>query len=96
MGPLTHAGSRHGREPLFVGRRLESFLGEISKQSLRGSPLARLDAERLRWRDAGARFREATLLVAEGKEAEAQMQEAAASLPPEVQNALLGTNAPPP
>jgi spermidine synthase len=94
LGPLTHAGSIHGREPLFVGRRLESLLGEISKQSLEGSPLARLDAERLRWRDAGARLREATLLMAEGKQAEAQMQEAAAALPPKVQQALLGTNGP--
>jgi spermidine synthase len=94
LGPLTHAGSSHGREPLFVGRRLESFLGEISKQSLQDSPLARLDVERLRWRDAGTRLREATLLMAEGKPA--QLQEAAAALPPEVQQALLGTNAPPP
>jgi spermidine synthase len=94
LGPLMHAGSIHGREPLFVGRRLESFLGEISKQSLEASPLARLGAERLRWRDAGARLREATLLMAEGKQAETQMQEAAAALPPEVQRALLGTNAP--
>jgi spermidine synthase len=95
LGPLTHAGSIHGREPLFVGRRLESFLGEISKQSLAGSPLARLDAEHLRWRDAGARLRQGTLLMAEGKQAEAQMQEAAAALPSTVQQALLGTNAPP-
>jgi spermidine synthase len=96
LGPLTHAGSSYGREPLFVGRRLESFLGEISKQSIEGSPLARLVAEHLRWRDAGTRLREATLLVGEGKEAEAQMQEAAAALPSKIQQALLGTNAPPP
>jgi spermidine synthase len=96
LGPLTHAGSSHGREPLFVGRRLESFLGEISRQSLASSPLARLDAQQLRWRDAGARLRQATLLMAEGKQAEAQMQEAAAGLPPEVQKALLGNNAPRP
>ena len=96
LGPLTHAGSSDGREPLFVGRRLELFLREISKRSIQGSPLARLDAERLRWREAGTRLREATLLVAEGKPAEAQMREAAAALPSKVQQALLGNNAPPP
>jgi spermidine synthase len=94
LGPLTHAGSSHGREPLFVGRRLEPFLEVISKQSLEGSPLARLDAEHLRWRGAGARLREATLQMAEGKQT--QLQEAVAALPREVQQALLGTNAPPP
>jgi spermidine synthase len=96
LGPLGHAGSSDGREPLFVGRRLESFLGEIAKQSIEGSPLARLDAERLRWRDSGTRLREATLLVAEGKQAETLMRAAGAALPSIVQQALLGTNAAPP
>lgn len=96
LGPLAHAGSKSGREPLFVGRPLEVFLGEISKRPLAGSALALLATDHIAWREAGARLREAILLMAEGKPAEANLRQAAAALPPQVQQAVLGASAPPP
>lgn len=89
LGPLSHAGSS-GSGRLFVGRRLESWLNQIRKRPLRGSPLADLQAAQLQWQEAGARIREATQLVLDGKtvEADNQIKQAVADLPTEVQKAF--------
>jgi len=67
------------------------------------SPLAHLDAEHLRWRDAGALLWEASMLSAEGREEEARAQarRALAALPAHLRTAIFGretagTAAPPP
>ena len=89
LGPLAHAGS--AQRNLFVGRPLEAFLEKIRKQPLTGVPLQNTTPEVLRWREAGARIAEASLLLSEGKipEGEAMMQRAVATLPAEVQSGLL-------
>jgi spermidine synthase len=91
-GPLTHAGSPRGKTPLFVGRRLESFLTRLRVRPLAGTPLTRLGAQQLQWRDAGASLCEASLLLAEGKEdaAKALMQKTAEQVPAEIHGALFG------
>lgn len=92
LGPLSRARSPRGKTPLFVGRRLESFLIELRARPLAGTPLARLGAQHLQWRDAGAGLCEASLLLAEGKEdaAKAMMQKTAAQVPAGIHDALFG------
>jgi hypothetical protein len=82
--------------PLFVGRRLESFLNELRALPLAGTPLARLNAAHLRWRDAGASLSMVSIRAAEGKrpEADALMKQTVLTLPPEIRSAFDGT-APP-
>jgi spermidine synthase len=90
LGPLAHADPAHGSRPLFVGRRLQGFLKEIEAQSMSDSPLERLEPAQMQWRAAGGRLGESMLLLAEGdgNAANANMQEAMAKLPTEVQRAF--------
>jgi spermidine synthase len=98
LGPLHHAGRPRGVSPLFVGRRLESFLNDLRSRPQGGTLLARLDATHWQWRQAGAGFGAASILVAEGKAAEANalMQQKIATLPAEIQGAFLGPVSPSP
>jgi spermidine synthase len=90
LGPLNHAGSRRGGSPLFVGRRLETFLNELRARSLAGSMLARLDVSHARWRDAGAKVAMASILTAEGnpRGADSLLKQAVLMLPREIRSAF--------
>jgi len=85
-------GGRIAPAKAFVGRTLESWLEEVAKRPLGGTPLAGLDEAHRAWRDAGARLWRASLLAAEGRTGEAQAQglEALGTLPVEIQRAVTG------
>lgn len=92
LGPLAHAGGEVNQRELFVGQPLEAFLKTVRQYPWANTPLARAEGPPMRWRDAGAEVSAATLLMHEGStvEGEARMRAAAATLPGEVQAALLG------
>ncbi len=92
LGPLNHAGSSRGGLPLFVGRRLETFLAELRARSLVGTPLARLGVTHLQWREAGANLGRISILASEGREAEADalLKQTIAALPAEIRGAFGG------
>lgn len=98
LGPLHHAGSSRGDVPLFVGRRLETFLDELRSRPLAGSLLAQLDSRRQQWRDAGAALGTVSILTAEGnhREADALLRQTVSTLPPEIRNAFDGAMPSPP
>lgn len=98
LGPLRHAGSSRSDVPLFVGRRLESFLDELRSRPLAGSLLAPLDSRHQQWRDAGAALGTVSILTAEGslREADALFQQTVSTLPPEIRNAFDGAIPSPP
>ncbi|HVR73055.1 MAG TPA: fused MFS/spermidine synthase [Planctomycetota bacterium] len=88
--PWTEARRRGGTGGAFTGRSLESFFEATRARPMQGTPLERLDLERLRWRDAGAQLWSASLLASEGRVDEAREQAFAtvASLPEPIQRAL--------
>ena len=98
LGPLNHASSSLGDVPLFVGRRLESFFDGVRTRPLADTPMARLGAIRLQWRQAGARLGAVSILTAKGnhREAEALMRETVLALPTEIRAAFDPTAPPRP
>jgi spermidine synthase len=92
LGPLNHAGSARGAAPLFVGRRLETFLDELRARPLSGTLLSRLPDEVVRWRTAGAKLAEASILTFENRqnEGETLLKQTVRTLPPEIHGAVGG------
>jgi spermidine synthase len=90
LGPKSHAGSAHGKAPLFVRRALNDYLTTVRAQPLADTPLSLwTDAEKA-WRDSGFGIAEAALLLAAGQhqESRALMLRSIAALPSEIQKVL--------
>jgi spermidine synthase len=91
LAPLAQAASGDGKRPVFVGRPLERRLGEVRSGPLSGTALTELTREQSNWRDAGSELAQATLLFAEGRQAEGEsrLRAAASRLPPEIRRAFV-------
>jgi hypothetical protein len=69
---------------------------KVRAAPLNDSPLMNLSPEHLRWRDSGAILWEASLLLSQGREsqADARAAESLALLPPELRDLIGGTPRP--
>jgi spermidine synthase len=83
------------QESVSPARFEEALFEEVRNLPFAGSSLERLDAEHLKWRDAGGELWRASMLAAQGKESAAQARafEILATLPVPLQNAVLGKSA---
>lgn len=92
LTPAAHFSRSRQGDPVPPGRTLTALFEEMRTQDLQGSLLEQLDADHLRWRDAGGELWEASILAAEGRDEEAQARalETLATLPASLQNAVLG------
>jgi spermidine synthase len=94
----AHLSAAADDDPKLHGRFLIRCFEQMRHLPVHGSPLEKLDARHLSWRDAGALLWEASILAAEGNEAEARAkaQRALAALPASVQTAVSGRAIPGP
>jgi spermidine synthase len=90
LGPLRQAGSPGGTAPLFVGRRLETFLDQLRPRPVSGTLLARLPEEVLQWRSAGAKLAQVSILTLENsqREADVLLREVVRLMPRQIQGAF--------
>ena len=91
LAPLARPASRRTERSVFVGRILQRWLEEHATRPLSGSALERLSTVHLQWRDAGAQMAAASLLLSEGRRAEANstLNAAVENLPPEIRRAFV-------
>jgi spermidine synthase len=92
LTPAAHLNRSRQGDPVPPGRFLTALFEEMRIRPLQGSLLERLDADHLRWRDAGEELWKASILAAEGRDEEAQAKalETLATLPASLQSAVLG------
>jgi spermidine synthase len=96
LSPANNLNSKGTPSSPFVGEDLLRFMEKVRAAPLNNSPLMNLSPEHLRWRDSGAILWEASLLLSQGREsqADARAAESLAMLPPELRDLIGGATRP--
>lgn len=92
LSPLLRRRPESGALAAFTGEELLEFMERTRAGGLAGSVLTNLTPDHLRWRDAGQRLWQASLLLHQGSEEEANRRaaEAIASFPEDLRTAING------
>jgi spermidine synthase len=92
LSPANNLNSKGTPSSPFVGEDLLRFMEKVRAAPINNSPLMHLSPDHLRWRDSGAILWEASLLLNQGREsqADARAAESLALLPTELRDIIGG------